>query len=80
MYGFMTILTHRNQPFNRLSANIIPGVFCMVDLASATAAINTAPVIPLEHNVTLTFPFIGFQVVPVIIAAAFAPNFKQPMP
>jgi len=72
----MTILTHRNQPFNRLSANIVFGVFCMVDLASASAAINTAPVIPFEHNVTLPLPFIGFQVVPVIIAAAFTPYFK----
>ena len=51
----------------------------MMNLDSATAAINTAPVIPLEYNITLPLPCIGFKIiVPVIITTTFTVYFKQP--
>jgi len=78
MQEFMTIVADRDKPFNWLSSN----VFCvslMVYLSSATAAINTAPVIPSEYYVTLPLPGIGFKiVVPVIIATTFTSYFKYP--
>jgi len=79
MYGIMAILADRDKPINGFSANIIFGVFCMMDLSSASAAINTAPVIPLEHYITLPLPFIGLKIVPVIVAPAFTSYIKCPL-
>ena len=52
----------------------------MMDLRCASAAINTAPVIPPEHYITLPLPCIRFKInIPVIIAATFAVYLKQPL-
>jgi hypothetical protein len=79
MYIIMTILADQDKPFNWFSANIIFGVFGMMDLGSASATINTAPVIPPEHYITLPLPFIGLKIVPVIIATTFTSYLKYPL-
>jgi len=75
----MAILADRNKPFNGLSSNIVFGVFSMVDLASASAAINTAPVISLEHYITLPLPYVRFKIfIPVIVATTFTSHLENP--
>jgi hypothetical protein len=76
----MAILADRDKPFNRFLSNIIFGISCMMNLSSVPATINTAPVVPLKHYITLPFPSVGFKiVVSVIIATTFAVYFKQPL-
>jgi hypothetical protein len=75
----MTIFADRDKPFNWLLSNIFPGISLMVHLSSAPTTINTPPVIPSEHYITLPLPSRGFKIfVPVIIAAMFTPYFKYP--
>ena len=77
MYSVMTIFADRYQPFNRLLSNIYFGVFFMMDLSSASAAIHATPVIPPKYHVALPLPFPGLKVgFSVVVRAMLTLYFK----